>query len=159
MRTPRGKEYLPNERIYSSGFAEQGRSDVVLIEVISVADREVLKLVFESTNSPWRQGVWLATDQVVVINNVKCPSAELWYDTAPREVLIQCRTEENILWLYNIWDDGNGRQSQAWTSGMLVEELANGWRYRCNDIGFETNFDKLVFRLERTGRPGKRSAG
>jgi hypothetical protein len=31
---------------------------------------------------------------------------------------------------------------------MLVEEIPNGKRFRCNDIGFATNFDKIVFRIE-----------
>jgi hypothetical protein len=26
---------------------------------------------------------------------------------------------------------------------------ADGRRYRCNDIGFDTNFDKLVFRIQK----------
>jgi len=149
MTKIRGKKYLPREPDYNDAFAERGRPDVVLIDVFPVTDNEVLKLVFESVNSSWRQGVWLATDEYVVINQIRCPSADLWYDTAPTEVLIECHTKENVLWLYNIWDNGDGRDSQAWSSGMLVEELPNGRRYRCNDIGFETNFDKLVFRIER----------
>jgi hypothetical protein len=32
---------------------------------------------------------------------------------------------------------------------MLVEELPNGRRYCCNDIGFDTDFSKLIFRLEK----------
>jgi hypothetical protein len=32
---------------------------------------------------------------------------------------------------------------------MLVDELPSGRRYRCNDFGFDTAFDKLVFRVER----------
>jgi hypothetical protein len=32
---------------------------------------------------------------------------------------------------------------------MRVEELERARRYRCNDIGFDTAFDKLVFRIER----------
>jgi hypothetical protein len=32
---------------------------------------------------------------------------------------------------------------------MRVTELPTGWRFGCNDIGFETAFDKLIFRIER----------
>jgi hypothetical protein len=33
---------------------------------------------------------------------------------------------------------------------MLIEPIANGMRYRCNDIGYDPKFDKLIFRVERT---------
>jgi hypothetical protein len=37
----------------------------------------------------------------------------------------------------------------ASSSGMLIEEMPSGRRYRCNGIGFDTHFDKLVFRIEK----------
>jgi hypothetical protein len=76
----------------SAVFRRRGWSHVLLIEVLPVHDGEVLKLTFNRTNSPSRQGVWLMTDEYVVINQVRCPSAELWQDTAPKQVLIECRT-------------------------------------------------------------------
>jgi hypothetical protein len=30
-------------------------------------------------------------------------------------------------------------------SGMRIDELPNGRRYYCNEIGFETEFDRLIF--------------
>lgn len=146
------KADIPNERVLSSAFREKGWADVVKIDVLPINDGDVIKLVFESCNSPWRQGVWLKTDEYLVINQLQCPSAQLWQDTAPKEVLIECHTRDNRLHLYNIWDRGKRYESQSWTSGMLVEELPNGRRYRCNDIGFDTDFAKLVFRIERIPR-------
>ena len=146
------KADLPSERVLSSAFKEKGRTDVVKIDVLPINDGDVIKLAFEGRNSPWRQGVWLKTDEYVVINQLQCPSVQLWQDTAPKEVLIECHTRDNRLHLYNIWDRGKGYESQSWTSGMLVEELPNGRRYRCNDIGFDTDFAKLVFRIERIPR-------
>jgi hypothetical protein len=149
------KYKLPNKRAMNNDvFRKRGWRDVVLIEVLPIHDGDVLKLTFESTNSPWRQGVWLMTDEYVVINQIRCPGADLWQDTAPKRVLIECHTKSGYLHLYNIWDDGQGRDSQSHTSGMLVEELPKGRRYRCNDFGFDTKFDKLVFRIERV-RAGK----
>ncbi len=139
---------LPNERAMSDAFKESGLPNVVMIDVFPIEGGEKLKLTFESVKSNWRQGVWLATDQYVIINGQKCRSADLWQDTAPREVLIECHTRDKVLHLYNIWDNGR-RDSQAWTSGMLIQELPAGRRYRCNDIGFAKEFTKLVFRLER----------
>jgi hypothetical protein len=51
--------------------------------------------------------------------------------------------------VYNIWDKGKGRQSQLLTSGMILEEKDNKIIYYCNDYGFETDFDKLVFSIEK----------
>lgn len=140
---------LPTERLLSTAFAEQGRNDVVKIDVLPVVDGESLALTFENTDSPWRQGVWLMTDGGLMVNHTQCASVQLWQDTAPNPVLIGCRTQSGRLHIYNIWDRGRGRESQSWSSGMLIEELPNGRRYRCNDIGFATDFSKLIFRIER----------
>lgn len=144
-------ESLLKKRAYNPAFAERGREDVVMIDVLTIRDGEHLKLVFEKTNSKWSQGVWMLTDRGLLVNDRLCPSVNIWQEGAPQEVLIQCHTEDGILSLYNIWDKGQGKQSQSYSSGMLVEELPNGRRYYCNDIGFETSFDKLVFRIERMG--------
>ena len=146
------KSELPDTRLVNNAFKERGRADVVMIDVLSVSDGEVIKLLFESKNSAWRQGVWMKTDECVVVSQQRCSSLQLWQDTAPREVFIECHTKSGLLHLYNIWDKGSGSSSQSWSSGMLVEELSNGRRYRCNDIGFDTDFAKLVFRIERVPR-------
>ncbi len=142
---------LPKERVINSAFKEKGRENVVKIEIFSINDGEVLKLTFESINSPWRQGVWMKTDEHLLVDKQQCPSIELWNDTAPKEVMIKCHTKSGRLHLYNIWDSGRGMgiESQSWSSGMIVEEIENGRRYCCNDIGFQRSFDKLVFRIER----------
>lgn len=52
---------------------------------------------------------------------------------------------------YNVWDSGRGLgpfESQSNTSGMIRENLPlNGYRYRCNDIGQDPKFEKLIFRV------------
>ena len=140
---------LPCERVLNSAFKERGRDDVVMIDVFPIRDGDQLKLTFEGKESPWRQGVWLKTDDHLTINGRQSQSVQLWHDTAPTEVLIECHTQNGYVHLYNIWDKGSGRESQSWSSGMLVEELPNGRRYHCNDIGFDTTFSRLVFRIER----------
>ena len=94
--------------------------------------------------------MWLRTDRGLLVNDQFGPSVELWVDTAPPEVVAHCMTGDGNLSVYNIWDSGRGRgrESQGHSSGMLVEDLPDGRRYRCNDIGFDTNFDKLVFRIQ-----------
>jgi hypothetical protein len=119
-----------------------------MIDVFPVREGEQLHIVFENSNSQYVQGIFLKTDMGLVVNEQLCPSAQLWQDTAPDTVLVECHTRNGLLYLYNTWRDGSRRGSQSWSSGMLVEDLPKGRRYRCNDFGIETNFDKLVFRVE-----------
>jgi hypothetical protein len=137
---------IPSRRIYNKAFKDI--TDVVLIDIFPVKNGEVIELTFELKNSNWRQGVWLAGDHGLEINDERIKSTELWYDSSPATVTIKCFTSNGLLTVYNIWEDARGRNSQSHSSGMLLEELPLGRRYRCNDIGFQTKFDKVVFRIE-----------
>ena len=136
------------ERIYNKNFPDSSL-DIVLADIFPIVNNELLILTFESINSEWKQGVRLGCDGEMIINEQHIPSALLWYETTPKQVNIQCFTQNGFLVVYNIWDMGMGRNSLAYSSGMLIEELERGRRYSCNDIGFETQFDKLVFRIEK----------
>jgi hypothetical protein len=135
--------------VYNDAFKGYGYREVVLWDIFSIQDGENLKISFESVSSPWRQGVWMKTDTGITVNAIFCPSVVLWADAVPGEIPFQCRSKDGCLSIYNIWDSGHGTRSQSHSSGMLVEEIAQGFRYRCNDIGFDTKFHKLVFRIER----------
>lgn len=81
---------LPAMRVISSSFEEKrGRKDVVKIEVFSINDGDEIKLTFESARSPWRQGVWLRSDEYLVIDEQHSPSVQIWQDTALQEVRIK----------------------------------------------------------------------
>ncbi len=142
---------LPAKPILSSAFQEKGRTGVVKIEALPIQDGDFIKLVFESVKSPWRQGVWMKTDGHLLMNLERHSGVELWQDSSPKEVPIKCYTKDGFLYLHNIWDSGRllGVESQSLSSGMVVETITNGRRYHCNDIGFDTMFDKLVFRIEK----------
>lgn len=140
---------LPPTRVYSKAFQERGRDDVVKIEVFPVQESEQLKLTFESQKAPGAQGVWMCIDGDLEIPAGRHASADFWYGGGPDEIPITCHTKSGCLHLYNIYDRGRGRDSQSWSSGMLVEDIPSGRRYRCNDVGFDTDFSRLVFRLER----------
>jgi hypothetical protein len=141
-------DHLPTSPIINQAFCEKGIPDVVKFDVVEIQNEQVVKLVFISRNSIWRQGVWLKTDDGIVVNNQIVPSAQIWMDSAPKEIVMQCRTRNKKLYLYNIWDKGSGAESQSWSSGMLIQLISSTRNYGCNDIGFDTQFDKLVFRLE-----------
>lgn len=117
-------------------------------DVIDVKGVVSIRVIFESASPSGRHGIWLMTEGTLVVDGARAASFDLWQDTAPPCVEIGIESNRGKLHVYNIWDSGAGRMSQAWTSGMLVEERSNGRRYKCNDIGFSEAFDSVVFRLE-----------
>ena len=56
----------------------------------------------------------------------------LWEDTSPEEVIIKWHTNDGKLSIYNIWDEGDGRESQSYSSGMLISEKDGSLVYKCN---------------------------
>ncbi|QFT87273.1 hypothetical protein FIU87_01225 [Bacillus sp. THAF10] len=142
----KGGNKLSFERIINQGF--KGKGEVIKWEVQSIFDEQEVKITFLKKDSPYRQGVWLKTDKGIEVMGQTYASIELWEDTAPKEVYIKCFTSKGVLSFYNIWDKGDGKQSQSYSSGMVLQRKDNELIYGCNDIGFETKFDKLVFSLE-----------
>ncbi len=141
---------LPFRRRYNDAF--KGRGDVVLIDMFPVMDGEHVTFVFEEARSPWRQGAWLACNRGVEINNQVLKSVVLWQDTSPAEIDTRCLATNGLMAVYNVWDRGQGRDSLSYSSGMLIEELPTGRRHRCSDIGFETDFRKLIFRIDHQAK-------
>ncbi|GJI98215.1 hypothetical protein RugamoR57_49330 [Duganella caerulea] len=137
----------PTEKIINSAFLKNGRSDVVKWEALPIPEACSLKLIFENWDKSKRHGVWVGVEGELVVNGFNSASMEIWSDSAPETVLIEVKKSNGIIHLYNIWDSGKGKQSQSYTSGMLIEEIVNGRRYRCNDIGFEEKFDHLTFQI------------
>ncbi len=119
-----------------------------------VQDGEKLKIIFEHVGEDWaygwRQGICLDSDLPSKIEGFESTQFVLWSDTAPPEVIYTARTKEGAIWAYNAWDTGDGT-TEAWigNSAMIIEELSNGRRYRCNDAYPDDDFDDLVFRVER----------
>jgi len=138
---------IGKEKIINKGF--EGREDVIKWDVQEITNEQTIKVTFISKNSPKKQGIRLATDKGIEVNGQVFPSIQLWDDTAPCEVTCTCYTEDGCLNIYNMWDKGKGPESQSHSSGMLVTVEGNVITYRCNDIGFETNFDKLVFTIKK----------
>ncbi len=127
-----------------------------LADFWDVNDGQKLRVVFESANSDWRQGVYLSADVNFVIDGEVIPRATvLWYDTAPREVVIDIKARtrrkqrlDNCL-VKNVWDRGDGFMDSGHNgAAMIVESLHNGRRYRCNDGFPDEDFDDVVFRVE-----------
>ncbi|MCC5786043.1 MAG: hypothetical protein JJU33_05000 [Phycisphaerales bacterium] len=138
---------LPKSPVYTDCFKEMGHDSVVKIEALPIDGPQRLRLIFESCNSPRPQGVWLRSDDSLLIDGQAFTTAEFWADAGKDHYDFTCKG--SALWLYNIWLDGDARRSQAYSSGMLVQEVEGGRRYRCQDFGPDADFSRLVFRIVR----------
>ena len=141
---------LPPAPLRNSALTDRMGFDVWYMDAVQLKPGNGLKLWFESTNSPHRQGVFVATDGILTVADGTSGAFQLWADTAPRPVVIRCvETSLGKLVLYNIYQAaGRSPMSQALTSGMLIEQLAEGARrYRCCDVAAEPTFDRLVFSI------------
>jgi hypothetical protein len=85
----------------------------------------------------------------------------LWEDTSPKSVEIELLGPAEHVAVFNMWQDpnrvmipgvtGSGQVNHYWQNGaaMIVEEIPNGRRYRCNDGEPDDDFDDLIFTVER----------
>lgn len=143
---------IGRKRIYNTIF--ENIDNVVHWEVLNVKSEQEFYLKFISTNSKYRQGIRLAIDAgdgYIEINNIRSKELYLWEDTVPQCVHVKCISEEGVLSIYNVFDLGKergGRRSQMDSCGMLVERKENTIVYKCNDVGFQSDFDKLIFEIE-----------
>lgn len=142
------------ERIFNDEFLKVGVRNVIRWDVVDIKEKQELNFEFVSTNSKYTQGIRLAIDVgegFIEVNGVKSREIQLWEDTCPKKAQIRCMSSEGKLSVYNIFNMGperGGVKSQVDSSGMIVECEGNKRIYKCNDAGFETNFEKLVFKIE-----------
>lgn len=142
---------LPGTTINNSIQGPNGEP-VFRVHTFPVQPGQRLRVVFEEVNAQWRQGMFIATEGSLALANVSSRALVRWQDSAPPGVDIDVVESNGTITLYNVWDSGRnlGRfESLKATSGMLVERIEpHGWRYRCNDIGFNPDFKKLVVRVD-----------
>lgn len=146
------KHEIGRKRIYNTIFEDN--ENVIHWEVLNINKQQEFNVKFISTNSKYRQGIRLAIDAgegYIEINDVRAKELYLWEDTVLQLINVKCVSEEGVLSVYNVFDLGKergGRRSQVDSCGMIVKQSKNIYRYHCNDVGFETSFDKLVFEIE-----------
>ncbi|MBY5162883.1 hypothetical protein [Salsipaludibacter albus] len=142
---------LPSAPVVNSALMGPEGEVVLMLDVVSVGSGAGFNITFEQVASEWRQGVWLGTDGILQVDGARSPHIVLWQDIAPASTHVRLLEGSGDLRLYNVWDSGRGikdHESQSATSGMVVETLERGSRrYRCNDIGYDPSFQKLVFTL------------
>jgi hypothetical protein len=123
--------------------------NVQMSDKLPVADQKTLHVTFESTKSDWRQGIYLKTDGSFECNGQIIKKAVvLWYDTAPREVFLKIKTKNEICYIKNVWDTGNGLMDSGHNgAAIIVEDHGIYRRYKCNDGRPDDDFDDLIFNV------------
>ena len=89
-----------------------------------------------------------------------------WQDTMPKQIEIKVFTKQDFVWVQNIWENINtyligsptGETIEKSSKGtdyghngaaMIVEEIENGRRYRCNDGFPDEDFDDIIFTIQK----------
>jgi hypothetical protein len=92
-----------------------------------------------------------------------------WADTTPKEIKLLVHPTKDHVLVYNIWEkvseylvtDEHGNpitkkstcvDSKNFGAGMIIEEIENGFRYRCNDWHPDENFDDIVFVIRKLSK-------
>ncbi|MEP9384625.1 hypothetical protein [Nocardioides sp. KR10-350] len=138
-------------RTVNTEIAGPNGEQALMIEALPISTGDKVRVVFESAAERWRHGIFIATEGELRTEDAISRAYTIWADNAPPETILEVMETDGRLVFYNIWFSGRhaGFESQRYTSGMLREDLDDGWiRYRCLDFGGEPYaFDSIVFRL------------
>jgi hypothetical protein len=127
----------------------ENKDEILVMDEFPVNSKGRIRVIIESTNSDWRQGVHLRIDKYFLANGKKVKDIGIWdkKKNFPYEFSYESKNRKLLVW--NIWDVGDGVvESMHNACGMIVEQLPNGRRYRCNDGHPDDDFDDLIFRIE-----------
>lgn len=142
---------------------------VVLFDKFPVKDGDTLIIKIEKSTSDCRQGLSIDITGHCELNGKTIKEGKgvnmlFWSDTAPDPVILQIFTKQNFVWVENIWEkvnsysvtDSEGNlikkqftsiESRYYGAAMIVEEIKNGRRYRCNDWHPDENFEDIIFTI------------
>lgn len=151
-----GARTLPG-RVVNTEIAGPAGEPAYMIDTLPVASGDRVRIVFESAAANWRHGLFIATGGELRAEDAIAPGYTLWTDNTPPEVVLEVMSTHGEVVFYNIWFSGRyaGHESQRHTSGMLRENLDDGWvRFRCQDFGLDADFTSLVFRIKVDRRTG-----
>lgn len=123
---------------------------------IKMSDRIILSsnkvsfnVEFVSVNSEWKQGIVFQTTGEFEVNGQNLPNKiVLWQHTSPKEVEIIVKSKDKTIFIYNVWDTGDGAMHYGHNGGALFIEQVNVNKiYYCNDGHPNDDFDDLVFTI------------
>ena len=86
-----------------------------------------------------------------------------WADTSAKHIRLKVFTKKGFVRIDNVWEQTNyysangtlsSKSVEYWCRGaaMIVEEIENGRRYRCNDGTPDEDFDDIIFTITREPR-------
>ena len=112
-----------------------------------------VRLAFKDRNGKWKRGAAEGDEGKIVVDGKAVNGRNgvlFWQSKDWSAVEFDVLGAPATLDIYNAWDCGNG-VVESWLNGaaMIVEELPNGRRYRCNDGEADEDFDDIIFRIER----------
>lgn len=144
---------------------------IIRVDKFPVKNGEILTLSIEETNSNCRQGFVIDITGYCemdgeIIKKGKGIRMTFWEDTMPKEVRLKVFTKQDFVWVYNIWEsttpyllrspegqdiEKESKSTEYFLNGaaMIVEEIKNGRRYRCNDGEPDEDFDDIIFTVQK----------
>ena len=130
-----------------------------LADKFPVTNGDTLIINIESTKSDHLQGLYIDVTGWVksrgrIFKKRNGVKLLYWEDTAPKNIHLQVFTKKEFVWVANIWKSENKPIDYGHLgAAMIVEEIPNGRRYRCNDWRPDEDFDDIIFTIERQVDP------
>jgi len=141
---------------------------LVMADKFPVEDGDKLRICIESSSSKYPQGITVDITgscevQGKVFKKGKGIRMLFWADAElidPKNIELTVFTTTGYVVIYNIWEQINqyiagglkeSKSVEYWHGGaaMIVEEIENGRRYRCNDGTSDDDFDDIVFTVQK----------
>lgn len=132
---------------------------VILIDKFPVTNGDILVCAIEKTNSDCRQGFYIdITGHCEMDGKVfkigKGIKMLFWSDTTPKQIKLKVFTKIDFVRVQNIWEQTSylGTKSLDYSrygAAMIVEEIENGRRYKCNDWHPDDNFEDIIFTIQK----------
>ncbi len=135
---------------------------LVLADKFPIENGQTIKISIESTNSEYIQGLSVDITGSCEVGGKLWKKGKgvkmiFWEDAQlidPKNIQITIFSKQGYVWIQNIWETVNHLGNKSIDSGhngaaMIVEEIENGRRYRCNDGHPDDNFDDIIFSIQR----------
>ena len=132
------------------------------IDKFPVSNEDTLLISIEKTNSENIQGVSIDITGSCEMNNKIWKKGKgvimiLWENATkfnPKHIEMKIFTKKDFIWIQNIWEITShlGKKSidyGRYGAAMIIEEIENGRRYKCNDWHPDENFDDIVFTVRK----------
>lgn len=149
---------------------------IVLADKFPALDGDKLVISIEKTNSKYIQGLSIDITGSCEMDGEIFQSGEganmvFWEDSEAldiKHIEMIIHTKKDFIWIKNLWEveshylvaDESGKHikkpiktTESCHNGaaMIVEEIENGKRYRCNDGEPDDDFDDIIFTIKKVG--------